>query len=1620
MRDFVRPQRIADCLPFCLLSESPLTPLLNRLMAIDNMTDTTTLENILQRARQELLDVSARNRLISTPRGTARTKRIDIVNERAEDVFRILVRENKAMSFAPGHEDADVEQEGVAHRPLLSQPEDGDPSNGGSPARYTDSRLQTRLSSENLQDRLLEMYYDAQTHEQEQGVSILYLAIGFLKWYDSPASDKPRFAPLLLIPVDLERTSVSSRFKVRFRNDDITTNLSLQSKLNGEFAVALPDVPDLDDLSVTGYFDAVQQTIVGQPRWEILRDDLVLWFFSFAKYLMYRDLDPATWPEHSPLGVNPSLNALLHAGFRSEPPVCGDNDKIDALISPENMIHVTDADSSQAVVIEEVRKGRHLVVQGPPGTGKSQTITNIIATAVKEGKRVLFVAEKMAALEVVYRRLDRLGLAPLCLELHSHKANKKSVLDELNNTLNLTRPRVNSSASQFEALQVARERLNRHASMMNTGLEPTELSPFQIIGRLVQLYRKGVESSDFELPQPESWTHSEFLDKCRRLQDLQIHLGQVGRPSEHPWRGVNWTGPFLPKDLKQVLAKVAELVASLQVIVDGSQHLAAALNVQRQTLSHLTSIQVLMELGLAVMKAPPMDRRQMSSLVWQTQRDEIDQLVTRGQALATCQSELAGVVAEDAWSTDFKPTLDTFESHRHSWFPWFSQDYREALHRLKSILAGELPNGYARQLQVIRAIVNVQSTVKSLNEDPACDKLGRETFGTYWRGANSDWSKLRDILKWDQECQKAKLPQTYRQIIARWDSPEKCQIALKTLKEHFKPTTKRMRELFELLALEGKEAFGVDSSMLVPLNNLLNHLQRWQNNPESLSKWIGYQLRRQEIIAEGLCELAWRLHDGRIPAEGAIEHFQLAYYESLIQTLFRRQPDLGAFDGQSYEQAIADFCRLDQNRIDLARCEVATTHYDAIPRGNAGGEMTIIRREIEKKRKHKPIRQLIKEAGTALQAIKPVFMMSPISVAQYLEPGSISFDLLLIDEASQVSPVDAFGAMARAKQMVIVGDSKQLPPTRFFSKMLDDDGGSLDDDDQLNTKDLDSILGLCVAQGMSQRLLRWHYRSRHHSLIAVSNREFYDSNLYVVPSPTSATTESGLRFRHISNGVFDRGGTATNRIEARAVAMAVVQHARTRPMKSLGVGTFSVAQRDAIRDELELLLRQESGLDEFFSSGRSEIFFVKNLENIQGDERDVIFVSVGYARDSSGFLSMGFGPLSMDGGERRLNVLISRARERCEVFSSITADDIDTERAKSRGASVFKTFLRYAATGILDTQKPIGAEYDSDFERQVAETLQNLGYEVHCQIGTAGFIIDLGIVDPDQPGRYLLGIECDGATYHSSRSARDRDRLREAVLKDRGWKLHRVWSTDWFHRPEEQTRKIVSAIEQAKAEIETPARAEFDDAELNGSPVETEIERLAPSELDLETTRPIWVTTYTEATFDVPSQASIPETPSTVLADIVKRIVAIEGPIHTDEIARRITTLWGQQRTGSRIASAIQDAVSIAVGSGFVVEDNRFLCDRVASAMPVRCRDQVSSLTLRKPEMIPPSEIREAAQRLTTDNVGIQKEEVRNSVARLMGFKTTSSQLRDAIDDAINRMIKEGQLTHRENKLFMP
>lgn len=1580
------------------------------------MSSNNQLERFCEAARKDLLDLSLRNRLINLNLNYKRSSNLRVQSDPSL-VFQALVRDGKSLSF--GSLGTGVSEEIQNDDVDISQDETG--SNYASPAveMALDDQLQTGLVKAQLEAKLLKLFYDARTAEEEQGVSILYLVLGVLKWFEDDKSDKPRHAPLILIPVDLERASVKAGFKLKFRDDEIGSNLSLQAKLKQDFGVSLPDIPDTDNWSPLTYFSEVKQALNGQTRWEVCPQIQMLWMFSFAKYLMYRDLAPESWPGDKQLGSNQNIQRLIDPDLPHEPPICDEDDRLDPLIHPREMFHVTEADSSQAVVIEEVRRGRSLVVQGPPGTGKSQTIANMIATAVKDGKRVLFVAEKMAALEVVKTRLQRFGLDPICLELHSHKANKKSVLAELKRTLELGRPKVGDIGQHIERLVLVRDSLNDYADALNTPIANSGLTPFEVIGKLGNLHEVTTESSDFTLAGAEEWTAGQFQSMRSVIKKFLPVLEKVHPISRHPWRGVTVTSNLLPtqrdgrlKDARHVLASLQELsqLALILAMEFGRKELPVDVS--------LRGIRLMAGRARHLAAVPRCDFHSLGHDVWDQQFASIKQLVRDGVKLSTAKSGLQQQLTETAWEADLVHVRKIWGQRGKSWFRWFFNDFREARTTLLSLLTIPLPKSYHDQVRLIDSIISVRNQSQKLFVTQG--KLGSAAFGSQWQGEDSNWEQLQEIVSWIEAGLELKCGE-FRKRLSKFPINDTMVETTNALERTLALWAKenRLAKLFDFFGIDLVAVFGIANIDQIPMTAIDEYLSCWIESPEGLSDWVSYVALRSQLRSHNLEEYADHLDSGEIGTCAAIAKFDQRYYEILWGLAQQERTPLQAFSGRSHEQAIAEFRTLDQQRIELARQEVLKSHFEGIPRSSGAGEMAVIQKEVNKKSRLLPIRKLMNEAGRVVQQIKPVFLMSPMSVAQYLPPGRVEFDLLIIDEASQVTPADAMGALVRAKQAVVVGDEQQLPPTSFFSRISgSDEEEDNEDAADATTRDLESVLGLCQSRGWPKRMLQWHYRSRHDSLIAVSNQEFYDNRLYVVPSPAGRQDSLGLQFRHLPNAAYDRGKSRTNRDEARHIAQAVLEHARRSANKSLGIGSFSMSQRDAILNEIELLRRENPDIEQFFQPNENdpnflEPFFVKNLENIQGDERDVIFISVGYGRDASGYMTMSFGPLNGDGGHRRMNVLISRARERCVVFSSLTHNDIDTERTKARGPAVLKTFLRYAQTGILDSARPTGGECESDFEEQVKRAIENQGFTVHTQIGTAGFRVDLAVVDPRQPGHYLLGVECDGATYHSARWARERDRLREAVLVDHGWRIHRIWSTDWFQRPKEQLEMVLEAVRKAMDESDNSARSARDTTvtEQSALPIERETE----DEPEDEHTSGI---PYQEADFYDHGAFSLSDASGELLATIVARIVDIEGPVFHLEVVRRLATLCGHQRLSSRLATIGGDAVQLAVRQNRVRFEDGFLCAKNPKPVAVRNRSYVRSSDLKKADYLPPIELATAIHEAVSRSIGLTRTELLKNLIHVLGLGGTSQSLRRVFDQIVEQMMAGGDLAERDGRLY--
>jgi very-short-patch-repair endonuclease len=1553
--------------------------------------------------RKALLDLGTRNRLINIPLRTKNIRAIEVVNGKTSEVFT-LIGEGKRFTFfssevaSPEDKPGSVSEGSSNPIPLTSRKrKDAEVAQ----TRYSDTRLQTRLSPEGLQKRLLDIWYDARTLEEEQGVNILYLAFGLLKWFEDDKSDVERFAPLVLLPVRLERSSAADRFHLVSRSEPPSPNLSLQAKMDGEFGLKIKDFSDEDEVDIIEYLAGVADTVLRKSRWEVNSDAMVLGFFSFSKFLMYRDLDPENWPTDNGLDLHPSIRALLQDGFESPAPIVADDDKIDSVIQPAATNHVIDADSSQTVAIEEVVRGRHLVIKGPPGTGKSQTITNIIASAAAQGRTVLFVAEKMAALDVVHRRLRDAGLASLLLELHSSKANKRVLLEELKRARGAAAPSPRGEATLVQRLTDSRDKLNLHAEMMHATHEPSGLTPFRLLGNLIRTMNSPGES-DRSLDTPESWSPLDFDRRRELVAEIGERIRSDSAPHQHPWRGVG-RDALDPRELEALRKAIDSVATALANMTTAAEYMRALFGfAQPATFAEMARLLAFAE---AAATMPDCDREAFRNPIW-NHADDVAAIVEKGERFARLRTAFESACIESAWSAPLDGCRLTLSQKGRSWFRLFSSRYRAQIALLSSYLKVPLPKAFQQRLLLVDGLIAAQLARRSFEE---LEASGRSAFGAVWRKDRSDWTRLGDLTSWWVAFPRDRIPNDARDRLARVTLSVEDRRLLDALRSNFRIAKSGLDHLIAFLQLDVSR-IPLDVGEDMSIAGIADVVAGWRKSPERLSRWIAFMDRIRIAREDGLGAFAEGVLDGSLTDPVLVPTFERSYFEAMRTAVFAKHPELKKFDGEVHGRLVESFRKFDLERMRLARDQIAYAHASRLPRNTGGiGPLGVLNGEIAKKRNHLPIRQLLERAGPVIQQIKPIFLMSPLSIAQFLKPGAISFDLLVVDEASQIEPVDALGAVARCRQMVVVGDERQLPPTRFFAKLTSSDEDR-DEEDELTfqARDAESILDLCLAKGLSHRMLNWHYRSKHQSLIAVSNKQFYDNRLFIVPSPYDAVAGMGLKFHYLPDAYYDRGNTRTNPKEARIVAEAVIRHARETPNRSLGVATFSVAQRQAVQNELELLRREHPDVEEFFGRGTNEPFFVKNLENVQGDERDVVFISVGYGKTEQGFISMSFGPLNSDGGERRLNVLISRAKLRCEVFSSITGDDIDLSRSKGRGVAAFKMFLSFAQTGKLGIAEETGRHPDSVFEEQVAARLTMLGHDVRSQIGTAGFFVDLAVLDSEKPGRFLLGIECDGAQYHSSRSARDRDRLRQDVLEAHGWVLHRIWSTDWFLRPEEETAKVVQAIEAAKVHWRETDEQAADS--VSAVPIqfraheETDVDSIATEVNNEKPTTP----PYEEAKLSVRRQVDPHETPIPDMVKHVVRVVSVEGPIHESEIVVRIRSAWGLSRAGNRIREAVQTAIraakrkkEIAGGPFYVVP---------GQAVYVRSRADVASNTLRKPETLPPEEIKVAIAEIVEENYGAERDKLVQAVARLLGFGATSAQLREVVEGALAELLDSGRL----------
>jgi hypothetical protein len=901
-------------------------------------------------------------------------------------------------------------------------------------------------------------------------------------------------------------------------------------------------------------------------------------------------------------------------------------------------------------------------------------------------------------------------------------------------------------------------------------------------------------------------------------------------------------------------------------------------------------------------------------------------------------------------------------------------------------------------------------------------------FGFRFAGLETGWEEIISVLNWTKQLRtlfgSQPVPEAFADVVSRGAeyAPSNSDLI-----SRYDATVKSLAALEA--RFETELTYQSQRLQALSLDAMQRRVKWLREHVDDLQVWVDFKETKHAFSMRGLSAFFDRLAENPPSASQLPDIFRKAAYQEWLNHLYEEDPVLGQFRREKHEHTIAEFVKLDQELIRLSPNRVIEAANSRKPQDiiiqAEDSEVTTLTKEALKKRQLMPIRNLLQRIPHLLSRLKPCLLMSPMSVSQFLPPELMKFDLILFDEASQIVPEDAIGTIYRGKTIVVAGDNKQLPPTSFFQKSLleDIDWDEVTDED---VEVFDSILDECAGVGLPVKTLRWHYRSKHEELIAFSNSHFYDGTLITFPSATAKADGLGVKLVHVPDGVYDRGGKRDNLKEAEVVADLVFEHFQKYPKKTLGVVTFSIAQMDAVDDAVERRRREHPEYEHFFKEDRLEGFFVKNLENVQGDERDAIILSLGYGYDPQGQMTMNFGPVNRAGGERRLNVAITRAREMTILVSSVKATDLDMESARSIGTVILHSYLEYAEHGpeiLKSSAEPVA--FESPIEEDVAMVLQRLGYAFTPRVGYSGCPIDMGVVDPHDSGSYLLGIEFDGATYQSSSSTRDRDRLRAQVLKQLGWRIHRVWSPSWVSRRDSEIRRLSHALEEAhqfklgKEAPTTDVELEEDEA-AEDLPQEGDVQKIQFAGIEkigvpykvhpLKAEYAASVRVPSSNGWAVqPNEFQFPENRQ-LQSQLLEELIQNEGPIHFDYAVKRLVSAWGLKRKNSNIVHAVRETLNLLILKDKVVVKGNFLWPPELQYAPARVPVPGVPESKRKPAHIPPEEIENAMKTVAQYALGISAESLISETAKVFGFNRPGDKGKKRFSDIYKRLLWEKKL----------
>ena len=1099
--------------------------------------------------------------------------------------------------------------------------------------------------------------------------------------------------------------------------------------------------------------------------WDVIESGFI-GNFSFAQFVMWNDIH--TRPDI--LDRNKIVKSLIDGAVQWD---CSIPDSVDG---EEACLPIT-ADASQLEAINMAANEVSFVLHGPPGTGKSQTITAMISNALSKGKTVLFVAEKMAALEVVQKRLAGLGIADFCLEIHSNKAAKRNVLDQLKRCLEIQAQESGDDyETKIEDLRKMRQHIDKYVQKLH------EKRPFgKSLRELIDTYEL-IPEHGIDLMFEESYASSmsqSILENQKHLLERLLAAGRaIGHPCGHSLSPIRQT--VYSQSLKmEYRPKVTAYKEALEKVNQAGTKFSSFVEIVAPY--DKDDWEYIQKYASAVLEGESIP---VSFIEAESLEEEFKfpyEYLTKQEQFKKKEADL-----KNKWNENFlRMDMSSFQTrYTDANSKFFGKK------RLLNALIKEL-QAYADFPVIMEQIPVLLTEITFYQKE--MEELSRmeEKLTKEWRKLTEEYSSPALLKEYEEKVtEQIELVSGFLDKMEEMKKDgrfEECLTKAKEVNDSFEEmleAEKRADDLLNLSFVEKEEPW---------MAGRLAALQALLEQEDSLKDFIIYRQFEEECNNAGLGAVCEAYADG-VSHDQLLDIYLRSIYKAIALYVIEQEPVLNSFTGAGFHERILQFKKMDEEFMELTKEELYYRLTAQLPKDNESvifsKELNILRRAISSNGRGMSIRNLFDQIPHILTKLCPCMLMSPISVAQYLSADNDLMDIVIFDEASQLPTCKAVGVLARGKNAVIVGDPNQMPPTSFFA-------GNSVDEDNLEIEDLDSILDDCLALGMPGSHLKWHYRSRHESLIAFSNQEFYENSMQTFPSVND-------RERRVSmiegKGIFDRGKSRVNAQEAKNVVAEIKRRYEDPVLRemSLGVVTFNISQQTYIEDLLLEEFRKDVGFDTWANTGE-EPLFVKNLENVQGDERDVILFSVAFGPDKDGRLSLNFGPINKEGGWKRLNVAVTRAKEEMVVFSSMTGDMIDLKRTRSRGVEAFKHFLDYAQKGRLQKEyRKENVMKKQGIAEHICKKLAEAGYEFQKEVGHSKFKIDIAVIHPEKPEEYILGIMLDGDSYRWSANTKDREVGQINVLTGLGWKLHRIWTMDWWDNREKELEKLFEYLEKLR------------------------------------------------------------------------------------------------------------------------------------------------------------------------------------------------------------------------------